>query len=205
MPRRKSFAHLQHMRVGILALLLLSMIACNDLGTPLSTDESSTVVDGVIPFKVGYQWVYRLSAFDTAGQFVGARPDTMRIDRDTMILGERWFITNYRIVETNRNGEVWTIYNGSLRLSFPKTLNDSAYTWGGIYIKLVSTNDTITVPAGVFRSYQYHEVYTTLGNVYDTHFLVPHKGVVKGVFPSVTPSGLHFIGWVSELVSTNVL
>jgi hypothetical protein len=194
------------MRVGILALLLLNLVGCNDLGTPPPSVESAVALDGVIPLKVGYYWIYRISDFDTTGQLLGTRPrpDTTWIDRDTMILGERWFINNFGSVETNRNGEMWAMYNGTPRLTFPKSLNDSAFTWGGIYIKLVSITDTVSVPAGVFRSYQYREVYTTENNVYDTHFIVPHKGVVKGVYPTSTPSGLHFIGWVFELVFTNV-
>jgi hypothetical protein len=163
--------------------------------------------------KVGYQWVYLWSSYDTAGrQSSGHELDTVRIVRDTSINAEHWFIFSDGVVRTNRADGVWFLAKDGPRLGFPATLNDSTCTAPTpfqceYYLKLVQVNRQIHVVGGTYAANVYDWMFPNLGTwsgLGYRYYTTPHLGHVRIESYSTSDYGYRFLAYSQELISSNV-
>lgn len=175
---------------------LLALVSCTSDNDPASND--TTGVNAILPLKVGNQWILQATYSDTTQPGL----DTMRITKDTLIDGERWFFIEGAFfgpnqpLMTNRSNGLWTRNNLSMGLSwkYPSFVGD-AYpigSGGTDTIHVVSTTADVSVPAGPFRCYRYRFNSDTS----DT-YLSPNVGFVKfpefGVTDSSGPTILRTV------------
>jgi hypothetical protein len=129
-------------------LLLLCLVLCGCSEDVLLPEDRLPLR----PLVVGNVWIGSTTIYDTSGSVRTIIHDTLRIESDTMINGERWFATNKggsaRYI-TNRPDGFWL-----LDTSFPDQ------PWRDIkqpaQIQEVCSRDTFYVGAG-FSNYFVHE------------------------------------------------
>jgi hypothetical protein len=96
----------QHM-IWALALMLLA-IGCKD---PLNTPSNE--IPDKIQFGVGYEWTYRSYFVDTLRNVVfDSTVQKIRIERDTIINDETWYVDNYGIIRTSREDGLYMWNDG---------------------------------------------------------------------------------------------
>ncbi len=145
----------------LIALMLVSMINCHKSEPPSGPDNNNidtTKTVQLLPLKIGNEWIYKIQYGDTASI---SYFDTLFVESDTMIWGQRFFITRSKGYHTTwsifvfpltnmKDGLYYYFVGRHLYIKYPThagdTLNASSY--GTAYIK--SVNETVDVPAGLF-------------------------------------------------------
>jgi hypothetical protein len=138
------------MRHIILFLAMMSLISCNKDEGP--TGSSNTGSGGIIPLKIGNSWTFRITS--ASGTFTA----TNSINQDTTINNEKWFLVGSNTWGTNRADGFWFIKGTNpplLAYKYPASVGDSCQAAYYLSTKILSINDTITVPAGRFPCYKY--------------------------------------------------
>lgn len=119
----------------------------------------------IVPLAIGNQWTTRTSNYNAEGKLRSSSIRTSQIISDTTIDGERWFVAHTPAsgdnpsstsLGTNRPDGFYTLRSGVPMLSakYPASVGDSYQGFGGD-VKVVSTNEKISVPKGTFICYQY--------------------------------------------------
>jgi hypothetical protein len=86
-----------------LAVLVLFISSCGDLLNPESDTHTSQIKyhsvlkdqehSVIMPLKVGNMWIYKVTELNGDGSVKGITFDTTLVRKDTIIDGEKWFIT----------------------------------------------------------------------------------------------------------------
>lgn len=131
------------------------------------------VSDQILPLVVGNQWLDSLAVFDSVGNFVTSVNLTSRVDRDTTLDGEKWYVLSSGgtplFLGTNRSTGFWSrdieLIPGSDSIGsvgepfasalYPTIKGKSFESEPGIYIVVAETKVSVTVPAGTFEAVKY--------------------------------------------------
>jgi hypothetical protein len=159
---------------------MLTSINCKKNSNP--TDNMNSNTTQIFPLSIGNQWIIQVTNYDTTGNVVYSKNDTIKILRDTIIQSEKWFI-GYGII-TNRDDGLYDYQVGSsneivLKYKYPSSTN-SIYTYRGTQIRVLSIADSVSVQAGGFVCYRYREGVDTIS--YNDWYLSPNVGLVKADF-----------------------
>ncbi|MDQ1265286.1 MAG: hypothetical protein QG635_436 [Bacteroidota bacterium] len=166
--------------------LLLVIIALLPLSFGCQEDSTNVVHaqgDYIMPLAVGNMWVGRVQRVDSNGNVLSTSYDTVRVDRDTIINGDQWFISNFG-GQIFRNFSNWglktkysympdTIYEF---LKYPAAIGDiilrdttigtsriSGKTDTVVYgLEVADDDTTIAVPFGNYECYYYKPYYKKL-------------------------------------------
>jgi hypothetical protein len=178
-------------------LLLAALIAAcgkSDSGTvtPPDTSLHPTDTNAIVPIKPGNTWYGYYAQYDEYGNIQKEGPDTTRIERDTVIGGETWYIINTPLLTLYANRSdgfyLWPVWIGTqarpgLDAKFPAKTGDTfelkkkpySDDNGGVvdtlltYFQVGPLDTTITVRAGTFRCIEYVEYERGLrGNIPDS-------------------------------------
>ncbi|MDB5033344.1 MAG: hypothetical protein JWQ98_585 [Chlorobi bacterium] len=160
----------------------------------------------LIPLALGNQWLYTSTTYDSTGAVTGTKTDTTRVSADTLIRGERFFFFNddHATPTANRSDGIyyWDIASGTARIymRIPGTVGD-VYERGNQRYTLISTNTTVTVPAGVFSCYQISLTDVTNSKAEAILSVAPGTGTVKIEAKGKRGDGSVFVGLRSEMKS----
>ena len=145
----------------VLFLFLIPFIGCN------KDDDISNSISSVslVPLKVGSQWIYRNTNYDTLGNVQQIFLDTVKISGDTTIEGVNWYkIDADSIFYTNKSNGFWVMYiyssgpisnTQSLIAKYPAEVMDYWPIPLGIQVQLLDIGSNYSVPAGRYSYYKY--------------------------------------------------
>ncbi len=181
--------------IAILAVVLL--VGCGE------DKPCCHVPSTILPLELGKQWVGTVTDYDSLGGIHYIDTVTFVITRDTIISGQRWFIREGINEGPNKGGDsyvggysllaergdgIWTYYGDQstveqcLLYKYPVTAGDS-YSYcdnTDMTITVLSTNESVSVPAGDYQCYCY-QMQFDFGDFTATEvmYLAPNVGMVK--------------------------
>lgn len=167
--------------------------------------------NSIMPLTVGNNWHYRWAHFNSFGDTLKKQENYVLVIEDTIIDNQHWsqirknygdtiFTKSYAM---NRSDGLYKFFRlaetQSLDLPYPAavgatavrrdTINPETIMVDSVYVQ--STNQSVTVPAGIFNSYLYHRthIYTnTINSEIQSHtvtsdeYYAPGVGFVKGLY-----------------------
>jgi hypothetical protein len=161
------------------------------------------VTSTILPLELGKQWVGTVTDFDSQGAVNYIDTMAFVITRDTIISGERWFIREGINEGPNKDGDsyvggysilaergdgIWTHMSDSttdwecLLHKYPAAAGDSYFYCGdsALTIAVLSTNESVSVPAGNYQCYCYRMQYNFSDfTAAEVMYLAPDIGMVK--------------------------
>lgn len=176
--------------LALLPMLVLLLPGCN----PLAPDAPSDVI---MPLAVGNMWIGNKITYDAQGNPLSA-PDTLRVTRDMKSGSETMFDASDGETYINRADGMWREAGqcSCLRAKYPAKQGDMfneettkvllpdelAPVDMKTAMLVVSTDTTVTVPAGTYRCYHYRPVIitptaATFITAHD-YFYAPNVGLV---------------------------
>lgn len=200
----------------IISLLVLGLSSCKSNG-PVATSLNKAVTaasqEGMIPFKIGNNWTWKITNYDKNGNALQSHLLYEEIIRDTTINGETWYLEspnhtgNTEPPYTNMDGATYMLYNGRPVILFNSVIEDTSLpSTNANQSYLVSKNNLIQVPYGSYTCYKYQEFLRMNGETVlsENYYISPNKGVIKSESFSPDGNGGRFVAVKMELVSTNV-
>lgn len=176
---------------------LLLIAACDTTGIP-SEDVTG---ESLIPLRIGNEWIWRT----TEQSFVDGWPDsvyfdTTRVVSDVVLEDERWYTlrtSDGDVLATNRPSGYWESGPGGigahLVFQHPAEVGDTfpaISAFDSSFVRVMSLDTTITVPAGMFQAVHYAQITTTNGLSFTCDFFVaPGVGLVKTELPWIDMTG----------------
>ncbi len=171
---------IKDMKKLILSLIAVLFIisACSDSSSPSETNE-------ILPLKVGNEWWFKNTPYkgdDSLTMF--------NIIRKAKYFDEDWFVFNLSGKQTlmkNKADGLWAIEFSEefpdgkefVYFKYPAEIGTITYTESQEQ-KLISINEKVEVPAGVFNCYLYRSIYKDEGM--SDIYLSPGTGFVKMIF-----------------------
>lgn len=161
----------------------------------------------IFPLKVGNHWVFMTTKADSS-KFSHVND----VSKDTLINSEQWFILTYdtliRTICKNTSLGWWFLYESKSSLTpdlywkYPASVDEEYTTADSSLVRVVSINESVTVPAGTFICYHYHLIHYK--EAYECEeYLAPGFGLIKHIV-YVSGSGSSKIAEVTNLVSYNL-
>lgn len=166
-------------------MTLLSLVL---LGSGCSGATEPVGATGVIiPLSVGNKWIGEATDY-ASGAVFRIRVDTIGVEKDTVIDGERRYLISRQNGYVNRSdgAYAWGLGQGGdplLQFKYPAQVGDSVVHGDStlkIVVHVLSTDEFVTVPAGTYSCFHYF----ITGNVsqFETdYFVAPNIGYVKVV------------------------
>ncbi|MES2766499.1 MAG: hypothetical protein V4642_11550 [Bacteroidota bacterium] len=177
-------------------VILVSIASCSDN----STEPDSAKSEGIIPLKVGNQWIFKRYEIDSTGNQIAEYRDTMKITGTKMFGSEVWYKTyisagsgyiTAEVFQLNRADGLWNrdyIEEPNLSIKFPAKVGDTFFsgepddpqdTMYHRKMHVISTDTMITTPAGTFKCYAYAYYYNNSQILAQTLFYSPAIGYIK--------------------------
>jgi hypothetical protein len=199
------------------SLLLILLLSILSLSCSESTEPESTTF---IPLNIGNKWQYKVTDFDSTGNVINQIYGTRTIYKDTVVNGIRWyaytgdFRGNWN---TNKSDGYWVFIEPDSVFSindtswivykFPTQVGD-VYGSADHPTEVVSTNESILVPAGNFRTIHYRieldDIILYSYYVSFDSYVCPGLGIVKTVQMGKKYDGTKFVAMKSELESYSI-
>jgi hypothetical protein len=191
--------------IGIGLLLSILLVAsCGDKST------NPKQVGDIWPLKVGNLWRAQVVEYDTNAVVISTDTLVLEVAKDTIIHNETFYIITVNGVRdpevpplTERSDGIywyWSLPDTiALCLKYPAAVNDWFY-WGNDSAVVVSTNISVTVPAGTFSCYQY-DIYSSPSQLKQSSYYSPYYGPVKSEEYSKTQGGRLYVYLKMELIS----
>jgi hypothetical protein len=166
-----------------LALLAMASAACSNSTGPESNDLS------ILPLDNGNRWIGEFTVYDSAGTILRRGIDTTSLDNGVVNGADRFaMLANHRFVSNGEGGLFIGADQSStdqwLYMKYPASRDDqivhSSGNDGGhsVSVKVISTNESITVDAGTFATYHYET--NESNNAYVVHtYMAPGVGFVR--------------------------
>ena len=184
--------------IAVVAAGLILIAACDTTGIP-SDDFAG---ESLIPLEIGNQWIWRT----TEQSFVdgwqdSTYVDTTRVVADVLLDDERWYqlrTNGEEALATNRPSGYWKSGPGGigahLVYQYPAEVGDTfpaISAHDSSYVRVMSLDTTITVPAGTFQAVHYAQITAiTSGLSFACNFFVaPQVGLVKKQLPWIDMAG----------------
>ncbi len=192
----------------VLFLISFTIISCKtSTNTPASSD--------LIPLKTGNEWIYQTNSYDRSGNITTTITDTTTISSDLIAQGMTWHYLSPKGIGgfiSNRNNGLWSFDTATQKVillyeypsfsgnSYVAEYDSVSYNLGGksifqISIKIISTNEEVSTPAGVFSCYhfqyeaddtQQHGDVTSIGIYAQDVYIAPDIGLVMVTEPKYT-------------------
>jgi hypothetical protein len=166
----------------------------------------------IIPLKVGNQWTYRITTFDSSGHTMFYGSLVLSIVNDTVIQNERWFLWNDGgALYTNRRDGYWLFNNGAslLYVKYPASKGD-IYRYGtdSLYApitRIISIDSLIAVPMGIFSCFVHEWREITGDYISSVSFYSPNIGLIREdlFFPPLSGHNSYLAGRL-ELVALTI-
>lgn len=177
---------------------------------------TSFFTSGIIPLETGNTWNYMLTSYDSSNVINYQENKSTTIDKDTIINNQIWFRYNdipQGLWYTNKQDGYWVFAKAGLPsiqndtsvlvYKYPTQTGDTYGDWDSP-TEVLSTNETITVPAGKFKVIHL-KITRPLSTNYllDSHeiFINPDIGIIKTMQIGKKLDGTKFIVYKKELVS----
>lgn len=200
----------------------LFYLACRNLSTEPVEDKPILAKDSIVALKVGNRWIWQIAFYDTVGMLHSTTYDSLRIDSVQVIGSEHWHFPGKpyeKLAFANLAGGCYYRAFSSaaptssfLFYKYPATLNESYKAPQGLVsgsrvwivdtlkiMTVLSTDTTITVPAGTFRCYLYRYAWIN-GNFYSEEFLSPGRGWIRILGYTKLREGVYFKQSLKELI-----
>jgi hypothetical protein len=141
----------------ILALSLLT-ISCKE-----SINAPTSEVKDQIQLKIGNEWSYRDYLVDTLQNVVlSSAVRTIKIERDTLINREVWYVDNFGIIRTSRRDGLYIWNDGKEMVDikvnlgvgdfyFIQTTVPPSMTIANLKTDIIETDRQVTTPSGIYR------------------------------------------------------
>ena len=181
--------------------------------------ESNITDTEIIPLKMGNNWDYIRTVYDSAGIVQYTENINYLVIRDTIIHYERWFgLTNTpaSIYYTNKYNGYW-LYRKKVPNYFPNDTSFLIYKYpanvGDIYNgfgyqrEVVAVNKLISVPAGSFNTIHYVDTFLPPNNYLQESFeifVARGIGIVKRMQIGRKYDGTNFVVYAEELENYTV-
>lgn len=170
-------------RIGVSLTVAIVACGCSQELSPVLPDQS------ILPLQVGNHWIGEGTSFRADGSIRSQGRDTIRIVRDTIVSGERRFVTSANEGYVRRADGIYLWNVGALPtpisyFKFPASTGDRVvvpFVYLGsdtLIVTVVSTDAVVTVPAGTFATYHYL-IQSTLTNTDIHQYLAPDVGFVR--------------------------
>jgi hypothetical protein len=193
------------------AALFILASGCKNESNPVSHHTTTQQQKQLLPLRVGNQWSYILTTYDTSGNVQSADTNIVQIVRDTMIQNERWYLVGNSSsapeIITNRANGLWYLRVGMrwwqavLYAKYPASVNDS---WSGpdsAVVTVTSTNTAVTVPRGTYVCLRYSYFDPHIQAVNQIKNICPGYGIIEDEFYTQTLSGRSYVLTKRELFS----
>jgi hypothetical protein len=177
--------------ISTIAILALHL-ACQSTTGPAKLPEYVLPESSVlVPMDSGNSWIYDSYDFWDNGNIV-QYAETSFVNGDTIIDGQVWSKADIKhtylnYIATNRRDGAYKWLGRAVKY-YSLIRGDIAYHpvtdvegVPGWYIQLVSTDTTITVPAGTFKTLVFHEVTDGIGIISARYYFAPNVGLVRKI------------------------
>jgi hypothetical protein len=164
--------------------------------------------------KVGNQWTYLSTFFDSLGNAQFTDTIGYKIIRDTLINSEKWFFVgndaNPSELLTNRSDGLWYMnFNPSgipgqgavLIAKYPASVNDTWFYLDSTTAKLAAKDISVNVPSGTYSCFQYSYTEKHSQDVSRMLYFSIGKGYVRNESLSKTNSGRTYVEDRRDLIS----
>jgi len=181
-------------KLATIIIFALALSGCKDDESPTSVQPRPDVI---VPLTVNNQWTYRRTFFDSTGTVTSVDTFMNYVRRDTIIQGETWASTSYWGSCRNNSDGYWFYYlQPVLQYKYPAAAGDF-FMLQQDTVRVVSTNQQVTVPFGTFACYDYQR--TFFGLPY--HSLVcPKLGLVRDEWVVRVNGGSPYVSARVELI-----
>ncbi|HYF02255.1 MAG TPA: hypothetical protein VEC36_02680 [Patescibacteria group bacterium] len=147
-------------RTALLIFIMTGLYGCTD-----TSSNPSENTEEIWPLKVGNQWIYRIHIIDSIGAAERIVLDTTTVIDSKTIDNEIWYdiyqngIVQLKIYFKNRPDGLWAIHKAESALvyKFPAKVGDILFENEDEKLEVISTDTSITTPAGIFKCYAYKE------------------------------------------------
>jgi hypothetical protein len=195
----------------IYSLIIVTGFLFSNCSEPTEPDVLS---NDLIPLKISNSWNYKQTVYDSSGVISYVENKSSTIIKDTTILSQLWYSFSdvpEGIWFTNKADGYWAF----VKANTDSILNDTSllvYKYptrvGDIYgdadspREVVSIDEEITVPAGIFKVIHIITHYPSSQNFwldsFET-FIAPQIGVIKVMQIGKKPNGNKFVVYKREL------
>jgi len=203
----------KHSYILLIAILLLfSFISCNKEDNPVSElEESNTIMN----LKVGNQWTYRITSYDSLGAAKEVYSTTFTILRDTIFQGETWYISNNGKSDNelliNRNDGLWIlayyylipVSEPELEAKYPVSINDSWIKPDSTITKCTAKDIIVNSPVGNYKCVQY-SILSKAGDIIVNYYYACRFGNIKGEYYMKDKNGKYYLSTKKELIDVRI-
>ena len=161
-------------------------IGCTDSSmNPVQPYDTSK---GIVPLAVGNTWVRFGTSYNKSFTDSSTSYDTMRITRDTLINGVKWYFlssSSEQIISNQLDGLYFYFADlgPSIWLKYPANQNYIVMVQGNTSLKVANSDTIITVPAGTFHCYRYDYDIKPSSEGQDgaklVYYVSPNNGFIK--------------------------
>jgi hypothetical protein len=196
----------------ITILLLFSFASCNKEDNPISALEESNAIRNL---KVGNQWTYRITSYDSLGVANEAYTTTFTIVRDTVFQGETWYILSNGKTENelliNRTDGLWNVpfyylvptSEPVLEAKYPVSINDSWTKSDSTITKCTAKDIIVNSPVGNYKCVQY-SILSKAGDILVNYYYACKFGNIKGEYYMKDKNGKYYLSTKKELIDVQI-
>jgi len=138
----------------LICLSILVVIGCEKKDSIVNPPEELTEI---VPLKIGNQWTFVRTEFDTLGSITRIDTIQYKIIEDTLINNQKWFRQSYWTVLYRNDEEGFWEYNNEPKLAYKYPAQEGSifYNNYGWKVTVISTDTLINTPLGILHCYQY--------------------------------------------------
>lgn len=190
--------------LGISLLIILLAASCGDKST------NPKQVGEIWPLKIGSQWSFQLTEFDTNAVVISIDTLVLEVVKDTIIHNETFYLLTANGVRdpevwpmTNRDDGLWYYRDPDtivILIKYPVTVGESFFQLHDSLV-VVSIDTLVTLPGGSFHCVRYDDYLITTGRLLGQIYAAPGVGLIKKEDFSQTFGGRLYLSEVMELIS----
>jgi hypothetical protein len=204
---------LRTISLSFLVFILFTAIGCKNSNNPLSAQSNLHIW----PLAMGNSWTLRSEVYDSNGVLLDSSAFSFWVKKDTIINSTNCYMLFEMAIplatyNMNKSDGLWSLYMSTsyqssyLIYKYPATVGDqysAPATIDGVTAtvnyKLISTNASVSVPAGNFNCYQYQ--YTDSSGGINNIYLCPGVGPIKISHTLITSTSRIYMDLNAELKS----
>ncbi len=187
----------------LLTVLFLSVLVLNSCKNDDNSTNPNEASNGIIPLKIGNYWSWNYTVFDDSGNKMITYDRIERVDYDTVINNQRWYVTimyyETNLYTNNSDGYYSCHYTGSgpisapvLNFKYPGKVGDTWNNNDGSKMRINSTNLKYSIPLGEFICYEYIRTAKGISDNYDRILVSPGIGIITREYNTKKGSSSEF-------------